>query len=220
MELHASVVINGLPALLRGAATTLYVCSAGIALSLLVGVALTIAGQSRFRLLRWYVRLHISFARGTPLFVQVMIVYYLAPSLAAGLSPLSAGILALSLNSAAYGSEIMRGALSSIPNGQLDAARALSMSRWRIWRRILLPQVFVLMLPPMTFEFAGIVRASAILSVIGVTELTRAGVQIVASTYRPIEVWIAVGAMYFVMIFTIGAISRRLENSMRLRRSA
>lgn len=220
MELQPSVVIDGLPALLRGGATTLYVCVAAILLSLLVGIALTIAGQSKLRLLRTYVRLHISFARGTPLFVQVMIVYYLAPSIASGLSPVTAGILALSLNSAAYGSEIMRGALTAIQKGQLEAARALSLPRWRIWRRILLPQVFMLMLPPMTFEFAGIVRASAILSVIGVTELTRAGVQIVASTYRPIEVWIAVGAMYFVMIFTIGSISRRLEQSMRLRRPA
>jgi polar amino acid transport system permease protein len=142
-----------------------------------------------------------------------MIVFYLLPSVASGLSPLSAGVIALSLNSAAYGSEIMRGALSAIPKGQIEAARALSMPSWRIWQRIKIPQIFALMIPPMAFEFAGLIRASAILSVIGVTELTRAGVQIIASTYRPIEVWTAVGVIYFILIFTISWLSRRAEQA-------
>jgi polar amino acid transport system permease protein len=219
MDFDFKPVLEELPALLRGAGITLFICSVSIVLSLFVGVALTIAGQSGFRLLRGYVRLHISFARGTPLFVQVMIVYFLLPQLGLRLSPFTAGIIALSLNSAAYGSEIMRGALSAIPKGQIEAARALSMSGWRIWQRIKLPQVFVLMLPPMAFEFAGLIRASAILSVIGVTELTRAGVQIVAFTYKPVEVWLSVGVAYFIMIYTVGLLSRKIENATRASRS-
>lgn len=208
-------ILEELPALLRGAGITLVICAIAIVLSLVVGVALTVVGQGRLWILRAYVRTHISFARGTPLFVQVMIIYFLLPQLGLRLSPFTAGIIALSLNSAAYGSEIMRGALSAIPKSQIEAARALSMSEWRIWQRIKLPQVFVLMLPPMAFEFAGLIRASAVLSVIGVTELTRVGVQIVAFTYKPVEVWLAIGVVYFIMIYAVGFLSRQVENATR-----
>jgi polar amino acid transport system permease protein len=149
--------------------------------------------------------------RGTPLFIQVLMVYYVLPAVGLDIPRFFAGVIALSLNSGAYVTEILRGGLSAIPRGQLDAARSVGMPRSLIWRRILLPQTFVLVLPPLTVEFTSLLKASALLSVIAVVELTRTAQQIVAATFRPVELWLVTGALYFVMCFTLGGAARWLE---------
>jgi len=89
----------------------------------------------------------------------------------------------------------------------------MGMRRSLIWRRITLPQVFALILPPLTVEFTALLKASALLSVIGVVELTRTAQQIVAATFKPIEIWVTVGVLYFVMCFVLAALTRRLERA-------
>jgi polar amino acid transport system permease protein len=106
---------------------------------------------------------------------------------------------------------MIRGGLSAIPKGQIEAARALGMKRSLVWRRITLPQVFVLILPPLTLEFIGLVKASSLLMVIGVIELTRTAQQIISTTFRPTELWLTVGAIYFVMCFALGQLAQRIE---------
>ncbi|HUN48631.1 MAG TPA: amino acid ABC transporter permease, partial [Stellaceae bacterium] len=115
------------------------------------------------------------------------------------------------LNSGAYVSEMIRGGLTAVPAGQIEAARALAMPRPLIWRHIILPQVMALILPPLTVEFIALVKASALLSVIGVVELTRTAQQIVAATFQPVGIWIATGVIYFIICFALALLTRRIE---------
>ena len=198
---------------------TLEVSVLAIVLGLLVGIALTFLRQTGIRIVEWPCHVYISLMRGTPLFIQVLIVYYLLPAVGLDLPRFLAGVVALSLNSGAYVTEIIRGGLSAIARGQVDAARAVGMSRALIWRRVLLPQTLVLVLPPLTVEFTSLVKASALLSVIAVVELTRTTQQVISATFRPVELWLAAGALYFAMCFLLGGAARRLERRAALHRA-
>jgi His/Glu/Gln/Arg/opine family amino acid ABC transporter permease subunit len=211
MAFDFDLVVAQLPWLLKGAELTLAVSLLGIVFGTLVGVALALALQSRSPPLVYFVRLYISFIRGTPLFIQILIVFFILPSIGIDISRFTSGVVALSLNSGAYISEMIRGGVTSIAKGQIEAARALGMRRSLIWRRIILPQVFTVILPPLTVEFASLLKYSALLSVIGVVELTRTAQQIIAATFKPIEIWLTVGTLYFIMCFALGTLTRRIE---------
>lgn len=213
MKFDLNVILDALPYLLQGAKLTIAMSLLAILLGVPVGVALFIGMQSRFAALHRAIQLYISFARGTPLFIQILIVYYLLPSIGLDIPSFFAAVIALSLNSGAYISEMIRGGLTAVPKGQIEAARALSMPRRLIWRRVTLPQIFALILPPLTVEFTALLKASALVSVIGVIELTRTAQQIVAATYRPIEIWLTVGVLYFIMCYALGALTRRIERA-------
>lgn len=213
MKFDFDVVIYALPYLLEGAKLTLSISLLAILLGVPVGIGIFIGLQSGGAILRKAIGLYVSFARGTPLFIQILIVYYLLPSIGLDIPSFFAAVIALSLNSGAYISEMIRGGLTAVPKGQIEAARALAMPRRLIWRRITLPQIFALILPPLTVEFTALLKASALVSVIGVIELTRTAQQIVAATYRPIEIWLVVGALYFIMCYTLGAFTRRIERA-------
>jgi polar amino acid transport system permease protein len=219
MELDWSAVVSSLPLLLKGAWFTLSVSLLAILLGTAVGIALTLALQAGIAPLRIVVRVYISFVRGTPLFIQIFIVYFVLPRVGLNVSNFVAGVLALSLNSAAYISEMLRGGLTALPRGQIEAARAVGMSELLIWRRIILPQIFVFILPPLTIEFTGLVKASSLLMIIGVIELTRTAQQLISTTYRSIEIWLTVGAIYFVLCFGLGLIARKVESATRFYRS-
>jgi His/Glu/Gln/Arg/opine family amino acid ABC transporter permease subunit len=208
-----------LPALLQGALVTLETSLLAVALGVLVGIALTLLRETGIRPIGWACRVYVSLMRGTPLFLQILIVYYVLPAAGLDIPRFLAGVIALSLNSGAYVTEIIRGGLSAIPRGQLDAARAVGMPRALTWRHIVLPQVLMLVLPPLAVEFTALLKASALLSVIAVVELTRTAQQIIAATFRPIELWLATGALYFVMCFALGSLTRWLEHRAALYRA-
>lgn len=211
MNLELRYAVEALPALLRGALVTLETSLLAVVLGVGVGIALTILRQTSLRPIEWACQAYMSIMRGTPLFIQILMVYYVLPAVGLDIPRFLAGVIALSLNSGAYVTEILRGGLSAIPRGQVDAARAVGMPRALIWRHILLPQALVLVLPPLTVEFTSLLKASALLSVIAVVELTRTAQQIVASTFRPIELWLVTGAIYFVMCAALSGAARRLE---------
>jgi polar amino acid transport system permease protein len=213
MTFDFNLIIAQLPWLLKGAELTLAVSLLGIVFGTLAGIALALALQSSIPPLVYFVRIYISFIRGTPLFIQILIVFFILPSIGIDISRFTSGVVALSLNSGAYISEMIRGGLTSIARGQIEAGRALGMRRSLIWRRIILPQVFTVILPPLTIEFASLIKYSALLSVIGVVELTRTAQQIIAATFRPIEIWLTVGVLYFIMCFVLGMLTRRIERA-------
>jgi His/Glu/Gln/Arg/opine family amino acid ABC transporter permease subunit len=212
MDFQVRYAIEALPFLLRGAAVTLETSLLAVSLGLAVGIVLTMLRRVRIGVVVWLCQVYISVMRGTPLFVQILMVFYVLPAVGLDLPRFFAGVIALSLNSGAYVTEILRGGLSAIPLGQLDAARAAGMSRSLTWRHIILPQVLMLVLPPLAIEFTSLLKASALLSVIAVVELTRTTQQIIAATFRPIELWVTTGALYFVMCFMLGSVTRWLES--------
>jgi polar amino acid transport system permease protein len=214
-----TVIFSALPSLLEGATVTLGMSFLAVILGILVGVALAIALQAGGRIMRAFVRFYVSFARGTPLFVQILIVFFLLPAVGIDIPRFYAGVIALSLNSGAYISEMIRGGLTAIRPGQIEAARALAMPRALIWRHIVLPQVFTLILPPLTVEFIALLKGSSLVSIIGVKELTRSGYLIVSATYEPIDIWVTVGMLYFVLCFALGALTRQIERATFVYRS-
>jgi polar amino acid transport system permease protein len=211
MKYHWRYVFEALPFLLRGALVTLEVSLLAVLLGLCVGIVLTLVRQSRIRGLNYLVLAYISLMRGTPLFIQILIVYLGLPLLGLDVPRFQSGVIALSLNSGAYITEMIRGGLAAVPHGQTDAARALGMRARLIWSHIILPQVLVLILPPLTVEFTGLLKASALLSVIAVVELTRSAQQIIGGNFRTVEVWLTTGVLYFMMCYALGAVTRRFE---------
>jgi polar amino acid transport system permease protein len=209
-------MIDAVPWLMRGAAVTLETSLLAIVLGMPAGIGLAMAVRSR---LRPIARVYISFARGTPLFIQIMLVFFVLPSLGLDIPRFYAGVIALSLNSGAYIAEMIRGGLTAIRPGQIEAARALAMPRFLMWRHIILPQVLAVILPPLTVEFTALLKASALLAVIGTVELTRTGQQMVASTFRPLEIWLMVGVFYFVMCYALASLTRYLERTTRVYRT-
>jgi len=204
-------VVEALPYLLRGALVTVEVSVFAVVLGLFVGILLTLIRQLRIAVLDGLASVYISLMRGTPLFIQILIVYYGLPAIGLDVPRFQAGVIALSLNSGAYITEMIRGGITAIPSGQRDAAKALGMPGRYIWGHILLPQVLFLILPPLTVEFTGLLKASALLSVIAVVELTRTSQQIISGTFRPVEAWVTTGVLYFIMCFALGSVTRRLE---------
>lgn len=203
---------------LHGAATTLSVAALAAVCGLAVGLALLALLQSRRPVLRWIVRIYTSFVRGTPLLVQIFLIYYALPGLLRiDMPAYAAGVLALSLNSGAFVVEILRGALSAIAKGQHEAAQALGLPPFVAWRHVIAPQLLRHALAPMLNELTMLVKASALLSVITVVELTRVAQNTMNMTFRPVEAFVTAGAFYFLILFALGSLARALERRLRAR---
>ena len=196
--------------LLHGAVATLALSLLGTILATIIGVAAAIAAQCGVVLL-WLITVYVSFIRGTPLLIQILIIYYILPAVGIDIPPFGAGVIALGINGGAHIREIVRGALTTIPPGQIEAARALALPRRLIWRRIILPQVFALVLPPLTVEFSALLKGSALISVIGYIELTRQSQYLLASSSQPFTIFLFTALLYFVMCFALATVTHRIQ---------
>jgi polar amino acid transport system permease protein len=209
MKLQAA--LDAFPYLLSAAGTTLWVSLAGIALGQILGGAVLLCRASRSLALRRAGALYVSFFRGVPLLVQLLLVYYFLPYVGIDVPPLVAAIGSLGLASGAYVSEIFRGSLNAIPRGQAEAAQALGFSAASVWLRILLPQMLRISTPALVNELILLLKASSLISVVGVTELTRTSHTFAASTYRPFEVYITAALIYLAMNLSLAAFGALLE---------
>lgn len=202
------------PVLLKGLTTTLVVSLSAITLGLVLGVLLSFGLTSRYCLVRWPCGLYRSFWRGTPLLLQLLLVYYLLPEIGIEIAPISAAILTLTLNTTAFQAEIFRSGISHIPAGQIEAARMSGISAWQTRRRIIMPQVFRLTLPPLTNEIITILKNSSLISVIAVTELMRVSEQIASRTFQPLETYLAAALLYLAVNLVLARLSAYLERRM------
>lgn len=197
---------------LQGAGVTLYTTVAAFGIGLVFGMALLVLRVTAGTPARWLVAIYVSAIRGTPLLIQLLIAYYVIPSLLdVALSPTTAGILALSLNTAAYGSEIMRAALSTVPSGQAAAAKALGMRAWHVWLQVLLPQMLHRSIPPLTNEFTVLLKASSLLSIIAVNDLATVARNATLQSDLPLQVFSATAVVYFAMLLGASSFSRVIE---------
>jgi polar amino acid transport system permease protein len=209
MKLQAA--LDALPYLLSAAGTTLWISLAGIVLGQLLGGAVLLCRVARSRVLRRFGALYVSFFRGVPLLVQLLLVYYFLPYVDIDVPPLVAAIGTLGLASGAYVSEIFRGSLNAIPRGQAEAAQALGFSAASVWLRILLPQLLRISVPALINELILLLKASSLISVVGVTELTRTSHTFAASTYRPFEIYITAALIYLAMNLALAMLGAVLE---------
>ena len=193
------VIANHYSAFLVGAAMTAAVSAVCIALGMVLGLWLAFALISRNRPFRRAAAVYRSFWRGTPILVQLLIVFYLLPAIGLDVPPIAAAIIALTMNTAAFQAEIYRGGLLSIPSGQVEAARMLGIGTLAIRVRILIPQMMRLVLPALVNETISILKNSSLISVIAVTELMRTSQQVVSVTYRPLETYAIAAVVYLLM---------------------
>ena len=210
-----SVVLQNWKALLVGLGVSFGVSMVAIVLGFCFGWAICLGNVSRGRWVSNACRLYISFFRGTPLLVQLTLVFYALPTVGISLPPLVAAVLALTLNTAAFQSEILRGGFNLLPRGQMEAARDLGFTGWQILRHIQIPQVFRSMLPALANETIDIIKNSALVSALAVTELMRTAQVLASTSYRPIEFFVSAGFLYLLLTLTVGSCSRWLETRLR-----
>jgi len=218
MDFSFQAIGEALPALLRAAGSNLAIAAAAMALALLCGTLLTILRSLKIVWLNRIIAILISFIRGTPVLIQIFLFYYGLPVLGLQLEPLVAGILAISFNSAIFISEIMRGGLSDMDPGPIEAAIALGLKPRAIWRKVVIPQLYLRILPPLVNETTIVLKGTALLSVITVVELFRTAQQISATTFRPLETMIAAAAIILLLNLVVSRCGGLIEARLAVRR--
>ena len=199
------------PRIVAAAGVTILVATAAQTGATAIGFVLALGMRSRVASLRLAVATYVWLFRGTPPLVLLLLAYFGLPQLGIRLGVLEAGLICLSMYSAAYMAEIVRAALGAIDRGQVEAARSLGMSRAETMRSILLPQAIRLILPPFGNEFASMMRTTSLLSVISFEEVLRATNMIINQTFRPLELYAVAALWYLAMATAWMAIQAVLE---------
>ncbi|SCY86587.1 amino acid ABC transporter permease [Rhizobium sp. NFACC06-2] len=199
------------PGFLLAAWTVFWLTILTIIFSWGCGLLAALSHRSPWRAVRAASAFYVWFVRGTPTLIQVFIIYFGLPQFGVKLSPFTAGVLALGVNSGAYVAEIIRGGLSAIPRGQTESALALGFSPAETMRSIVLPQVFRIILPSVTNEAISTLKNTSLLSTITVVELTLYAQTLIAATFRPFEFYIAVAVIYLLLTTVLTQLAALLE---------
>jgi polar amino acid transport system permease protein len=199
------------PALLDGAWTTLWLCTVGMLLGFMLGVLIHLLANGRHPLGVVFTRVYISFFRGTPMLAQLLLLFYLPSGLGLDISPVMAAAAALALNTAAYQSQILSSGFAAIPQGQMEAASVFAIGKYQALIHIQLPQVLRLTSPALISELIDVIKVSAVVSVISITDLMRVSQQLVSQTYRPLEVYLVAGLFYLALTSLLSVLGSLLE---------
>lgn len=208
--MNADVLAGYWPIIFAGLGTTIRVCAYAIALGLMLGLGIELARQ-HVKILRVPCRVYIEFFRGSPILIQLFLLYYAGPGFGLVLAPEAAGVVGLALYGAAYFAEIYRSGFESIPPGQIEAAQCLGIGPIRTLVRIKLPQMTALVLPPMVNQAIILVKDSAVLSIITVPELTKATSKIINETFSIAEPLLVLALFYWLLVTGLSAAGAGLE---------
>lgn len=210
------VAIAALPYLLEGLKMTLYIFVIAIVLGFAIGLVVALLRLSPFALFSIIAKIFVNIIRCTPLIVQLFFIYFGLTKFIP-MDNITAGILAISLNAGAYFSEIIRAGVQSIDKGQTEAARSLGLSSFQTMKSIIMPQALRRMLPTFTNQAIISLKDTSLLSVIGIADLTQKGDIQASATFAAFEIWLTVGAIYFVILYALTLLSNYLERRMALR---
>jgi L-cystine transport system permease protein len=208
---------SALPFMLKGAGWTLLLAVTSIFFGALVGTVVAITRLAKVPVLAQIAALYVSAMRGTPLLVQLFVIYFGLPSIGIQFEPITAGILGLSLNVGAYLSETMRGAINGVEYGQWNAAKSLGLTQSQTLRYVVGPQALRLAVPSLSNSLISLIKDTSLVSVIAVSELMLATREVIATTFQPFPLYIAAAAMYWVMSASFEGLQKKLE--LRLNRS-
>jgi polar amino acid transport system permease protein len=192
-------VLTRVDQLALAALVSLWIAAAGLASALAVGGAVALLANSRVRIGRLVARVYVEVVRGTPLLIQIFALFYVPASLGIQVPNIVSGITALAIYFGAYTSEVIRGGLASVPQGQIEAGRALGMSGMLVVKRVVLPQALANVIPPLTGQAASLIKVTSLLSAIAVNELTLRGAFVMVQTRRPLETWTVIAIVYLIM---------------------
>lgn len=208
------LVERALPLLGQATLITLYLGVTSFVIGCVIGLAVALARLSTNRVARWLAVAYVSVVRGTPLLIQLLLIYFGLPQLGLVIAPIPAAIAALSINGAAYLSENFRAGVLAVDPGQREAAHSLSMTYGQTLRRVVLPQATRIAVPPVGSRFIAIMKDTSLASVITVVELTRVANTVGSATFRYIEAFLVVAVVFWLInsIFSIGQelLERRL----------
>ncbi len=208
--------VRFLPDLLSGAGVTLLITAQGLAAGLVLGLAAALARTYGNRFWRGLAISYVELFRGTPLLVQLFLLYYGLPGLGITLSREWAAFLALGLNSGAYQAEYLRGSILAIGEGQMIAGRAIGMSKWQTIFFIILPQALHLAIPAWANEPVSLLKSTAVVFLIAVPELMSRAKSIAAKTYDPIGAYLAVAIVYLALVYLLDVGLKWMERAARL----
>lgn len=202
-----------IPGLLQGALITIQITIGGCILAVIMALVAAIAKMYGPWPLRWLAIAYIEVFRGTSALVQLFWLFFVLPHFGILLEPLTVAIAALGLNVGAYGAEVVRGAVAAVPRGQWEASVALNMPRNLALRRIILPQAFIAMIPPWGNLFIELLKATALVSLITISDLTFKAQQMNQTTFRTVEIFTIVLIMYLAISILITVGMRALETA-------
>jgi polar amino acid transport system permease protein len=196
---------------MRGAATTLLITILSMTLGIVVGLTIALLQQVRIKAIRFLVTAYLWLFRGTPVLFQLIFVFYVLPGFGIMLSGFTSGVLALSLNEAAYTAEIFRSGLQAVGRGQRTAGRSLGMREWQVMRYVVLPQAMRVVIPPLGNQFLGMLKLSALVSTIAVQDLLLVANQTASANFRYFEALSAAGIYYLAMTTVFMIIQFQIE---------
>jgi polar amino acid transport system permease protein len=207
---------NFLPVFLSGVVITIKLTAVGLAMGFVIGLMAALARVYGGRYLKGVSIIYIELFRGTPLLVQLFLIYFGLPDLGITLDRMTAAYIAMSLNSGAYQAEYLRGAIQSIGSGQMMAARAIGLKRSQAIWNIILPQALRMVIPAWSNEPVSLLKSSAVAFLIAVPDLMTQAKSIAAQTYDPIGTYLAAGVVYLVLVFILAAIIGVIEKKVRI----
>jgi len=210
-----NIVLRFLPKLAWGLRTTAMICIVSIACAVTFGVLVALARLSRFKPLSMLAAGYVAFIRSTPLLVQIYFLFFGLPELGILLPAFVVGILALTLNSGAYAAEIIRAGIESIHKTQYETADSLAMNYRQKMRYVILPQAFRNIFPPLVGQGSYLIKDSALVSVMGVVDLTKSATTLQATSFRPLEAFLPAMALYLFLILSLVYGSRFFEQKLR-----
>ncbi|MHB2239881.1 cystine ABC transporter permease [Pseudomonas fluorescens] len=211
MEATFQIVREAMPFLLKGMYFTVILSLGGMFFGFLLGFSLALMRLSRFKVANWIARIYVSFFRGTPLLVQLFVIYYGLPQVGLELDPIPAALIGLSLNMAAYICEILRSSISSIERGQWEAAASIGMTRAQTLRRAILPQAMRTALPALGNSFISLVKDTAQAATIQVPELLRQAQLISARNFEIFTMYLSAALLYWILASVLSHFQNKLE---------
>lgn len=218
MELDfGSIIQNELPFFAEGALVSIKLTALAVFIGIIIGVFVGLGRLSNNIIIKGISSIYVEVIRGTPLLVQILIIYYGLPQILGFKLPMFlAAVASLGINSGGYVAEIVRAGIQSIDKGQMEAAQSLGMSYVQAMRYIILPQAFKRIIPPLGNEFITLLKNSSLLTAIGYSELTRRGQIIASVTYKPFEPLITVAVFYLIMTTSFSKILNIIERRLRV----
>lgn len=212
------IIAAALPILLQGLQVTLYIFVIAIILGFLIGLVVALLRLAPFKILNWIAKVYVDAIRGTPFIVQLFFIYFGVNSLhLISLNSTVAGIITVAINAGAYFAEIIRAGIQSIDKGQTEAARSIGFTGAQTMRYVVLPQAFRRMLPTITNQSIISLKDTSLLSVIGIADLTQQGQIQASATFEAFKIWLAVGVIYFIIIYLLTILANIVERRIQLR---
>ena len=215
-NLDFTIIMKYIPMLLDGVKWTIILTLLAVSFGVLLGLITALMRMSRFKVISFIATCYIEVVRGTPIMVQLFLIYFGLPQvLGFNIPELISAVIALAFNSGAYVAEIIRAGIQAVDRGQTEASYSLGMNNTMTMRYIIIPQAIKNILPALVNEFITLIKESSVVSVIGLTELTRKATIISSITYKPFEPLIIIAGIYFIMTFSLSKFMGRIERRMK-----